>query len=171
MKVYKHLAEGAQQLGDPKEFTSVLEQSQEGKVLISFADEVVHEGEGDISVSEVDGGPIATGVEPADTAEAESDQEDETITPESQEQLSETIKEVAEKVKGAESTVAAESVEPVADSVVEEGEVKEAASQATTQSDAASEADHNRAEPLKDKPPAEIGAATPVRPEQQDMKQ
>ena len=38
VKVYKHLAEGAQALGDPKEFTNVLEQHQ-GKVLISFGDE------------------------------------------------------------------------------------------------------------------------------------
>jgi len=38
VKVYKHLAEGAQSLGDTRDFTNVLEQHQ-GKVLISVDDE------------------------------------------------------------------------------------------------------------------------------------
>jgi len=57
VKVYKHLAEGAQVLGDGRIFTNVLEQHQ-GKVLISVAGE---ENVQDTVVSEV----------PADTQEAQ----------------------------------------------------------------------------------------------------
>ena len=99
VKVYKHLSEGAQTLGDVKEFTNVLEQDQ-GKVLISFGDE--SESQGTI-VSEQSTGK----------AESESPVEvaSEQIEPATQENISETIKEVAEKMKGAEST------QPVADAI------------------------------------------------------
>ena len=113
VKVYKHLAEGAQTLGDAKEFTNVLEQHQ-GKVLISFGDE--SEAQGTI-VSE----------QSADVVESEAPSEEpvgvssEQIESATQENISETIKEVAEKIKGAESAQTAavaeqiEEKEPVLD--------------------------------------------------------
>ena len=107
VKVYKHLAEGAQTLGDTKEFTNVLEQDQ-GKVLISFGDESEPQ---DSVVSE----------QPADIEEPEAPSEvseeipSEQIEAATQENISETIKEVAEKIKGA------ESAQPLAEQI-EEGE-------------------------------------------------
>ena len=120
VKVYKHLAEGAQKLGDPKEFTSVLEQQQEGKVLISFADEVVPEAENDTDATTTGNEPIAPEeVKTEEAVQQESAAGGETITPKSQEQLSETIKEVAEKVKGTESPMepkaATTTTDPAAD--------------------------------------------------------
>ena len=95
VKVYKHLAEGAQTLGDAKEFTNVLEQHQ-GKVLISFGDE--SESQGAI-VSE----QSADTVEPEAPTEELPEVPSQQIETAAQENISETIKEVAEKIKGAES--------------------------------------------------------------------
>lgn len=73
VKVYKHLAEGAQTLGDGRDFTNVLEQHQ-GKVLIS-----VDGGENvqDTVVSEVpadaQGAESPSGAEPIDEKVAQED--------------------------------------------------------------------------------------------------
>ena len=111
VKVYKHLAEGAQTLGDAKEFTNVLEQHQ-GKVLISFGDE--SEAQGTI-VSE----QSADTVEPEAPTEELPEVPSQQIETATQENISETIKEVAEKIKGAESAQPAaeqiEEKEPVLD--------------------------------------------------------
>ena len=107
VKVYKHLAEGAQTLGDAKEFTNVLEQHQ-GKVLISFGDE--SESQGTV-VSE----QSADTVEPEATTEELQEVPSQQVESATQENISETIKEVAEKIKGA------ESAQPAA----EQGEEKE----------------------------------------------
>ncbi|MDJ0956528.1 MAG: DUF1043 family protein [Arenicellales bacterium] len=105
VKVYKHLAEGAQTLGDAKEFTNVLEQHQ-GKVLISFGDE--SEAQGTI-VSEQSAAKAESESPLQEPVEVPSEQ----IEAATQENISETIKEVAEKIKGAEST------QPVADAIEE----------------------------------------------------
>lgn len=103
VKVYKHLAEGAQKLGDPKGYTNVLEQ-QQGKVLISFADEVVPETEDATELTAADDS------QSSEAKAAAEDKGDESLTPESQEHLTETIKEAAEKMKGAESPVIEDAV-------------------------------------------------------------
>lgn len=65
VKVYKHLAEGAQALGDGRDFTNVLEQHQ-GKVLISVDGE---ENVQDTVVSEVPADAQAEIETPAETSE------------------------------------------------------------------------------------------------------
>ena len=62
VKVYKHLAEGAQALGDGRDFTNVLEQHQ-GKVLISVDDEKTAQ---DTIISEVPTDTRDTQQEPLD---------------------------------------------------------------------------------------------------------
>ena len=134
VKVYKHLVEGAQKLGDPSTFSNALEQ-QQGKVLISFADEVIPEAEAS---------SIQSGSEHSDlTEEATKEQSDEAMTPESQAHLSESMKEVAEKMKGAEEV-----------------------------DQTALAGDEHRSEPqLESRPASEIAAETEAAPGQQDRKQ
>ncbi len=74
VKVYKHLAEGAQALGDGKDFTNVLEQHQ-GKVLISVDDEAVTQ---DTIVSEV----VTETQEPQETPPKSPDLPDQVVTQE-----------------------------------------------------------------------------------------
>jgi uncharacterized membrane-anchored protein YhcB (DUF1043 family) len=66
VKVYKHLAEGAQTLGDGRDFTNVLEQHQ-GKVLISVEGE---ENVQDTVVSEVPAGARAAQESPPGSSES-----------------------------------------------------------------------------------------------------
>ena len=88
VKVYKHLAEGAQVLGDGREFTHVLEQHQ-GKVLISVDGDSAVE---DTVVSEV----------PADTPEVQeiSEPRDHVVEPEG---TSEVVEDISAKATEAES--------------------------------------------------------------------
>ena len=120
VKVYKHLAEGAQTLGDPKEFTNVLEQHQ-GKVLISFGDESDNPGtvisETPVDVSEL-----------KETSEEPAEVSGQPVEPATQENISEAIKEVAEKIKGAESTEGASEK-----TTIEEPQLKVEADTATEQ--------------------------------------
>lgn len=100
VKVYKHLAEGAQVLGEGREFTHVLEQHQ-GKVLISVDGDSVVE---DTVVSEV----------PADTPQAE--------------EVSKPLDHVVEQEGSAavDGDIAAEATEPeLPDSSVQPGDKKE----------------------------------------------
>ena len=87
VKVYKHLAEGAQALGDGKDFTNVLEQHQ-GKVLISVDDESVAQ---DTVVSEV----VAETQEPQETPPKSPELPDQVVT---QEANSDSDEDLAVKV-------------------------------------------------------------------------
>ncbi len=87
VKVYKHLAEGAQALGDGKDFTNVLEQHQ-GKVLISVDDESVAQ---DTVVSEV----VAETQEPQETPLKSTELPDQVVT---QEANSDSDEDLAAKV-------------------------------------------------------------------------
>jgi uncharacterized membrane-anchored protein YhcB (DUF1043 family) len=71
VKVYRHLAEGAQKLSDTREFSQVLEQPQ-GQVLISVADEnAVPESVADESAAEA-----ISEEQPADYVEAQADEDE-----------------------------------------------------------------------------------------------
>ncbi len=112
VKVYRHLAEGAQALGDGKDFTNVLEQHQ-GKVLISVDDEPKVQ---DTIVSEV----APETQEPQGTPLKSSEQPDQVVTQElpdqvvTQENISDGSDDLAAKV------VISESPE----SLAEQGEKK-----------------------------------------------
>lgn len=100
VKVYKHLAEGAQVLGEGREFTHVLEQHQ-GKVLISVDSESAVQ---DTIVSEV----------PSDTPEVE----------EVSEPLDHVVEQEGSSAVGADT--AAEATEPeLSDSSAQPGDKKE----------------------------------------------
>lgn len=167
VKVYKHLAEGAEKLGDPKKFTNVLEQ-QQGKVLISFADEVSAQEEGGDLVT-------AGETQPIGSKETGADRGDESLTAESQEHLTETIKEVAEKMKGAESPVqAADAVSAAGLSgggQATESENQTAPAENENVKAMAADNDSKPELQLKDKPAAEIASAIQAQPEQQNSKQ
>lgn len=170
VKVYKHLAEGAQKLGDPKEFTNVLEQ-QPGKVLISFADEVVPPDTGD-SAPEAAQTDRSDGAQPAEAEEVKGvsgDGEDEAVTPESQEHLSETIKEVAEKMKGAESPVEETAVVEADETAELRTEPGDRISKGQGGNGEAAPGEQNQSESRKDAA-VEIADATKTQPEQQDSK-
>jgi hypothetical protein len=67
VKVYRHLAEGAQTLSDTREFTQVLDQPQ-GQVLITVEDSSNAAAEVDAPVDE----PVDKSVEPAVSADTEA---------------------------------------------------------------------------------------------------
>ncbi len=174
VKVYKHLVEGAKELGDPSEFTNVLEQ-QQGKMLISFADEVVPPAEDKEQGVDTDAAPITAkkqGTEqPAATKDEESDQ---ATTPASQAHLSESMKKVAEKMKGAESSAQAKDVPTAPGSSVKEGAVEagNAARSSDGGTDKAAAKNQHKTEPrLQSKTGQKVDSAAEVRPEQRSGKQ
>ena len=77
VKVYQHLAEGAQSLSDTPVFAQMLEQSQ-GRVLISVEDDSVDAGEkgegvADPAIEPIDGSSKAAAAERAEAASVEAE--------------------------------------------------------------------------------------------------